>query len=79
VGAQSIEKAFALFVANDAACHTLSPPGVVQASSGTVTFTSVGSRYAGSFDLFFGFGEHVTGTFDAPDCPADQNATLACQ
>jgi len=79
VGALAIENAVALFVASDAACQTLSPPGVVQASSGTVTFTSVGSRYAGSFDLFFGFGEHVTGTFDAPVCPADQNATLACK
>ena len=79
VGSPALESAVALFVANDAACHTLAPPGVVQASSGTVTFTSVGSRYAGSFDLFFGFGEHVTGAFDAPTCPADANATLACQ
>lgn len=79
VGALAIENAAAAFAATDAACQTLSPPGVVQASSGTVTFTSVGSRYAGSFNLFFGFGEHVTGTFDAPVCPADLNATLACQ
>jgi len=52
---------------------------VVQASSGTVTFTSVGSRYAGSFELSFGFGEHVTGTFDAPVCPVNESATLACR
>ena len=78
MGSPALESAVALFVANDAACHTLAPPGVVQASSGTVTFTSVGSRYAAT-DLSFGFGEHVTGTFDAPTCPADANATLAGQ
>jgi len=79
VGALVIDHAVGLFAATDASCNVLSPPGVVQASSGTVTFTSVGSRYAGSFDLTFGFGEHVTGTFDAPVCSADPNATLACQ
>jgi hypothetical protein len=79
VGALVIDHAVGLFAATDASCNVLSPPGVVQASSGTVTFTSVGSRYAGSFELSFGFGEHVTGTFDAPVCPVNESATLACR
>jgi len=84
VGTLALENAAALFAATDANCQNLSPPGLALASSGTVTFTSVGNRYAGSFDLFFDFGEHVSGTFDAPVCPglsefAEGKGTLACQ
>jgi hypothetical protein len=83
VGALTIENAVAVFAATDAACHdTVASDSV--ATSGNVTFTSVGSRYAGTFDLTFGFGDHVTGTFDAPMCPglaefAEGKGTLACQ
>lgn len=37
------------------------------ASSGTVTISSVGSSVNGSFDLTFG-ADHITGTFSAPVC-----------
>ncbi len=43
------------------------------ATSGTVTISSVGSSVNGSFDLMFGT-DHLTGTFSAPVCvytPAD--------
>ena len=54
------------------------------ATAGTITFTSVGNRYAGSYDLTFDFGDRATGTFDAPGCPglallAEGNATLLCE
>ena len=82
VGALAIESAVAVFAATDAACHDVASSDSV-ATSGSVTFTAVGSRYTGTFDLTFGFGDHVTGTFDAPICPdlaefAEGKGTLAC-
>jgi hypothetical protein len=83
VGALAIEAAVVLFAATDASCHNVAASNSV-ATSGGVTFTSVGSRYAGSFDLTFAFNEHVTGTFDAPVCPglsafAEGQGTLTCE
>lgn len=47
-------------------CSTL-----VHASSGSVTFTQVTpSVTVGSFDLLFPSGDHLTGEFTAPLCPA---------
>ena len=83
VGALSIENAVALITATDASCQVVTPE-TVAATSGSITFTSVGNRYAGSFDLTFGLGDHVTGTFDAPVCAglaglSPGTGSLTCQ
>lgn len=83
VGAPTLENAVALFAATDANCQ-LVPASQAAATSGSITFTSVGGRYAGSYDLTFGFGEHVTGAFDAPVCAGAASigpgsGSLACQ
>ncbi len=83
VGALAIESAAAVFAATDASCH-LEPTSGAVATSGATTFTSVGNRYTGSYDLTFGFGDHVTGTFDAPVCAGAAtigagSGSLACQ
>ena len=76
--------AFAVFVAFDDNCQDrgLSSDGF--GTSGSVTFTSVGDHYAGSFDFIFNATDHATGTFDAPACPAlaklvQDRSSLACQ
>jgi hypothetical protein len=84
VGALTIENAVVVFASTDDSCHVLSPQGEAVASSGTVTFTAVGDRYAGSYDLTFNFGDRVTGTFDAPSCGglaqlAPGTGSLVCQ
>ena len=83
VGALSIENAVVVFAGTDASCHSISQ-GEAVASSGSITFTAVGDRYAGSYDLTFDFGDRVTGTFDAPGCNglsqlAPATGTLECQ
>ena len=83
VGGPTLENGAAVFSATDGACHaTLA--NTVTASTGTITLTAVGSRYTGSYDLTFEFGDRITGTFDAPVCgniDASQvgQGTLACQ
>jgi hypothetical protein len=51
------------------------------ADSGKVELTRIdASSYAGSFDLVFG-SDHITGTFDVPECAGAANAaagTLTC-
>ena len=84
VGAQSIENAVVVFAGTDASCQVISPQGEAVASSGSITFTAVGDRYAGSYDLTFDFGDRVTGTFDAPNCSglqqlAPATGALECQ
>ncbi|MGZ6124713.1 MAG: hypothetical protein ACXWLR_07120 [Myxococcales bacterium] len=81
LGNQAIENAVAIFAATDATCQLVAAS---EAVSGAITFTSVGSRYAGSYDLTFGSGDHVTGTFDAPVCAGAAavgpgSGALACQ
>jgi hypothetical protein len=83
VGALALENAVALFAATDGSCQLVATSQAA-ATSGAITFTSVGSRYAGSYDLTFGFGDHVTGTFDAPACAGAAavgpgSGALACQ
>jgi hypothetical protein len=83
VGALTIENGVALFSTTDASCEVV-PANTVRASTGTITLTAVGSRYTGSYELFFEFGDSVKGTFDAPVCGdidlgALQAGTLACQ
>jgi hypothetical protein len=70
----------AVFFTTDAACEL---GNVTQATAGKITFTSVGSRYTGSYDLSFG-ADHVTGNFDAPLCAgidpiAIGQQTLGCE
>jgi len=83
VGALTIENAVAVFAGTDASCQ-LTTQELSVASSGSVTLTAVGDRYAGAYDLTFAFGDHVTGTFDAPACGGlaqlgPGTGSLACQ
>jgi hypothetical protein len=49
------------------------------AQSGTVTLTTASDGvYAGSFDIVFGTGDHVTGTFAPAACPALTQPDLGC-
>ena len=68
VGALTLENAVVVFAATNQSCQVISTQGEAVASSGEVTFTAVGDRYTGSYDLTFNFGDRVTGTFDAPSC-----------
>jgi hypothetical protein len=55
--------------ASDGACHPTHAPGV--SSMATVTLTSVGAVYAGTFDLMYTDGSGNTGSFSAPLCTLD--------
>jgi len=83
VGALTIENGAALFSTTDASCGVVAA-NTLAASSGTITLTAVGTRYTGSYQLFFDSGDSVSGTFDAPVCggvdiAALQAGTVACQ
>jgi hypothetical protein len=68
LGSSTTSTASALFQAEDATC---TPTTNEQASSGTITLSSVdGSTVKGSFDLTFANGDHLTGSFSAPVCDA---------
>jgi hypothetical protein len=54
----------AVFFTTGTACDL---GNVTEATAGKFTFTSVGNRYTGSYDLSFG-ADHITGNFDAPVC-----------
>ncbi len=57
------------FVGNDSACAVTSADTGI---SGTVTLTSVsGTEIDGSFDVVLKTSGPISGTFSAPDCPAD--------
>lgn len=62
----------------DGACNATHGPS---ATAATVNLTSVGDVYAGTYDITFTGGDHVTGTFTAPLCtivpPASQDAGAA--
>jgi hypothetical protein len=82
VGSLAIENGVAVFAGTDSACALVAP--AKRASTGTINLTSVGNRYSGSYDLFFDFGEHVSGIFDAPVCTGvstldPTSGALACQ
>jgi hypothetical protein len=62
--------AVAQFHETDASCTDLGAAGDASAVSGTVTLTTVGLSYAGSFDLMLDTGERVSGLFKAPGCGA---------
>jgi hypothetical protein len=50
-----------------------------QATSGSITITQDDSALiAGSFDLTFNTGEHVTGHFSAPVCPTPTPIIMGC-
>jgi len=56
------------YVATNATCQ---PIADIEATSGTVTLTRVDNNgYAGSFDITFSDGSHVTGNFTASRCAA---------
>jgi hypothetical protein len=61
--------ALVYFRTTDDRCADLGPNADAAATSGTVTLTSVGATYTGSFEVTFDTGEHVTGSFRAPACP----------
>jgi hypothetical protein len=82
VGGIALDNAVAVFSTTDAACVPVAA-NTVRATSGQITLTAVGSRYAGSYDLNFG-ADHVSGTFDAPVCSgvdpiAVGQGSLACE
>jgi hypothetical protein len=82
VASAALENGVAVFASTNATCGLVAAPK--PATTGTITFTSVGNRYSGSYDLTFAFGEHVTGTFDAPLCGGISaldpgSGTLTCQ
>jgi hypothetical protein len=52
----------------DGACNATHSGGT---SSATVTLTSVGAVYAGTFDVTFSDGNRISGSFDAPLCTLD--------
>jgi len=56
----------------DATCKVTHDPGY---SAATVTLTSVGAVYAGTFDMAFNGGDHVTGSFSAPLCDVSSAAS----
>jgi len=55
------------YLETDATCQT---PMALQATanSGTVVLTSVTNGLSGSFDVTLDTGDHVTGSFNAPNC-----------
>ncbi len=80
--------AVAFYNQTDASCHNVAGASET-AVSGTITLSSVNSgSYSGSFDLTMVSGasaaaDHVTGSFNAPNCPAvavflSQNRTTTC-
>ncbi len=80
--------AIAFYYQTDASCLAVAGASET-AVSGTITLSSVNNgSYSGSFDLTMGSGasaaaDHVTGSFNAPNCPAvavflSQNRTSTC-
>jgi hypothetical protein len=58
-----------VFVGNDASCVVTS---AATGASGTVQVTAVsGSQLDGNFDVVLTSGEHISGSFSAPACAAD--------
>jgi hypothetical protein len=58
----------------DATCHTVAAEPSENATSGTVTLTSVsGDVFSGDFSVSFANGDAITGSFDPAGCPAVQN------
>jgi hypothetical protein len=80
--------AIAFYNQTDASCRDV--PGAFEtAVSGTITLSSVNNgSYSGSFDLAMGGGatgpaDHITGSFNAPNCPGvaiiiNQNRNTTC-
>jgi hypothetical protein len=71
--------AVAYFRATDANCADLGATADAVAISGTVALTSVSTTYTGSFDLTLDTGEHITGSFRAPGCPAIASVVQSAQ
>ncbi len=66
------------YSATDESCDTVHD---IDATSGTVTLTKVDSgAYAGTFDVTFADGSHVTGSFSSTRCSAFESLpTLTCE
>ena len=66
IGATTTTTAAAAFTAEDAKCK---PTSDEQATHGTITLTQITTTtVAGTFDLTFANGDHLTGSFEAPVC-----------
>jgi hypothetical protein len=64
----------AVYTETDATCQLVAGQRT-DATSGTITLTSAsGGSYAGTFDLTFDSGDHVTGSFTGSNCPGLQTA-----
>jgi len=73
VNGPGTKAALAYHAQTDASCHEI--PGTQERGvSGTITLNSVNNgSYSGTFDITIGSGsspDHVTGSFNAPNCPA---------
>jgi hypothetical protein len=67
----------AFYTVWDATCSSSST--METGVSGTVTLTTVSpAEVAGTFDVTMSGGEHITGSFDAPNCPNLVNASPTC-
>jgi hypothetical protein len=63
------QEAMASYTVDDGHCMTMSS---VRATGGTITLTrSDSSDVAGTFDVTFASGDHVTGSFSTPVCPVE--------
>jgi hypothetical protein len=61
--------AVAVLSTTDASCHSTTPAPPPEGTTGHVDLTSVAaSGYAGTVDITFSNGEHVTGNFNTADC-----------
>ena len=86
LGEPSMHGALAYYTQTDASCHEISG-SQERGISGAVTLSSVNNgSYSGTFDLTMGSvvqPDHITGSFNAPNCPAsavfvDQHRTTTC-
>lgn len=61
-------------LATDATCQPVASEPSENATSGTVTLTSVsGDVFTGDFSIAFANGDEITGSFDPAGCPGVQN------
>ena len=68
IGTATGNAALGQYVATDAVCN---PVAQIEATSGKVTLTRIDANgYAGSLDITFSDGSHVTGNFTANRCNA---------
>lgn len=76
--------AAATFVSTDATCRDPIVSTGTAATAGSVTLTTVGTTYTGTFTVTLNTNDQISGTFTAPDCAGLANVlqgtvTTTCQ